>query len=200
MASSFQCSPSSAFTATNANFDSCYDLLGLDRGDQCSQELYSPYHACDQGEPIHVFQSSSPSICMENIASFHSPVYNGSYSGLPTGSNISYPMVPFPFLAEFGLEPGFIRKRNERERMRVRNVNEGYARLRDHLPLEPSEKRLSKVETLRSAIKYIKYLEELLKESSSSEKDSGKGKPERGQKKSFETNNSVDEDECVEID
>ena len=48
--------------------------------------------------------------------------------------------------------------------MRVRTVNEGYARLRDHLPLEISEKRMSKVETLRAAIKYIKYLQEMLEE------------------------------------
>lgn len=61
-------------------------------------------------------------------------------------------------------EPGFIRKRNERERLRVRNVNEGYARLRDHLPLEPTEKRLSKVETLRGAIKYIKLLQTVLRD------------------------------------
>lgn len=65
-------------------------------------------------------------------------------------------------------EPAFIRKRNERERIRVRNVNEGYARLRDHLPLEPTEKRLSKVETLRGAIKYIKLLQTILRDTDSS--------------------------------
>lgn len=65
-------------------------------------------------------------------------------------------------------EPAFIRKRNERERIRVRNVNEGYARLRDHLPLEPTEKRLSKVETLRGAIKYIKLLKTILRDTDSS--------------------------------
>ncbi|KAM6216463.1 achaete-scute homolog 4 [Rhynchocyon petersi] len=59
-------------------------------------------------------------------------------------------------------EPAFLRKRNERERQRVRCVNEGYARLRDHLPRELGDKRLSKVETLRAAIGYIKHLQELL--------------------------------------
>ncbi|XP_038173667.1 achaete-scute homolog 3 [Arvicola amphibius] len=53
-------------------------------------------------------------------------------------------------------------KRNERERQRVKCVNEGYARLRRHLPEDYLEKRLSKVETLRAAIKYISYLQSLL--------------------------------------
>lgn len=73
----------------------------------------------------------------------------------------------------------FIRRRNERERTRVRNVNEGFERLRAHLPpiyatptgpsgsqqreRKPVEsRRLSKVETLRLAIAYIKQLQEAL--------------------------------------
>lgn len=58
----------------------------------------------------------------------------------------------------------FIRRRNERERARVRNVNDGFEKLRSHLPLTPGqrEKRLSKVETLRLAISYIKSLEKIL--------------------------------------
>ncbi|XP_057710083.1 uncharacterized protein LOC130927951 [Corythoichthys intestinalis] len=62
----------------------------------------------------------------------------------------------------YSLEPAFIRKRNERERHRVRCVNEGYARLRERLPMEFDDKRLSKVETLRAAIQYIKHLQSLL--------------------------------------
>ncbi|XP_004913964.2 achaete-scute homolog 3 [Xenopus tropicalis] len=65
-------------------------------------------------------------------------------------------------LCDYSSEPAFIRKRNERERERVRCVNEGYARLRQHLPLELAEKRLSKVETLRAAIEYIKHLQNIL--------------------------------------
>jgi len=79
-------------------------------------------------------------------------------------TSIPYGFFTYPYIQECLAEPGFIRKRNERERMRVRNVNEGYAQLRDHLPLEPTEKRLSKVETLRGAIKYIKLLQSVLQE------------------------------------
>uniref|UniRef100_A0A8C4SNT9 Achaete-scute family bHLH transcription factor 3 n=1 Tax=Erpetoichthys calabaricus TaxID=27687 RepID=A0A8C4SNT9_ERPCA len=60
-------------------------------------------------------------------------------------------------------EPAFIRKRNERERQRVKFVNEGYEKLRQHLPQEYAQKRLSKVETLRAAIKHIKHLQACLR-------------------------------------
>lgn len=53
-----------------------------------------------------------------------------------------------------------ISRRNERERKRVKNVNEGFKKLRDHIP--NNEKKMSKVETLRSAVKYIRQLKELL--------------------------------------
>ncbi|XP_022526872.2 achaete-scute homolog 4 [Astyanax mexicanus] len=86
------------------------------------------------------------------------PVYSHRYNG-----HFSY--LPFPghlAMYDYSFEPAFIRKRNERERQRVRCVNEGYARLREHLPHEFEDKRLSKVETLRAAISYIKHLQNLL--------------------------------------
>ncbi|XP_042548974.1 achaete-scute homolog 4 [Dipodomys spectabilis] len=70
------------------------------------------------------------------------------------------PCPPLPL--EGAAEPAFLRLRNERERRRVRCVNEGYARLRDRLPRELAARRLSKVETLRAAIGYIRDLQELL--------------------------------------
>lgn len=86
------------------------------------------------------------------------PVYSHRYSGC-----FSYLHVPTHVsMYDCSFEPAFIRKRNERERQRVRCVNEGYARLREHLPQEFEDKRLSKVETLRAAISYIKHLQNLL--------------------------------------
>lgn len=75
--------------------------------------------------------------------------------------------IPLPdFYGQYNLldTTTFIRRRNERERTRVRNVNDGFERLRNHLPLLPNQrdKRLSKVETLRLAIAYIKQLQEAL--------------------------------------
>jgi hypothetical protein len=73
------------------------------------------------------------------------------------------------------LGPNTVWKRNERERHRVRCVNDGYEALRAALPVlqhplvvdrtvprlccSYSERRLSKVETLRVAIGYINHLE-----------------------------------------
>ena len=58
----------------------------------------------------------------------------------------------------------YISKRNERERSRVRNVNDAFDHLKHSLPLEPDKlsKRVSKVEILRQAISYIRDLEEVL--------------------------------------
>ncbi|XP_049740239.1 achaete-scute homolog 4 [Elephas maximus indicus] len=82
--------------------------------------------------------------------------WNRAHGGCPPRR----PYLPLPL--DGALEPTFLRKRNERERQRVRCVNEGYARLRDHLPRDLADKRLSKLETLRAAIGYIKHLQELL--------------------------------------
>ncbi|KAJ7330167.1 hypothetical protein JRQ81_016341 [Phrynocephalus forsythii] len=80
--------------------------------------------------------------------------YSGRFSYLPFSGYVG--------VYDYSFEPAFIRKRNERERQRVRCVNEGYARLRNHLPKELADKRLSKVDTLRAAITYIKQLQNLL--------------------------------------
>ncbi|XP_070576288.1 achaete-scute homolog 5-like [Ptychodera flava] len=85
------------------------------------------------------------------------PIYPSSYMPSYPG----YVPLPHPF-GYYDYEPSFIRRRNERERERVRCVNEGYVRLREHIPMDNPEKRLSKVETLRAAIKYIKHLQDVL--------------------------------------
>ncbi|XP_064488556.1 achaete-scute homolog 2-like [Ornithodoros turicata] len=54
-----------------------------------------------------------------------------------------------------------VARRNERERNRVRLVNHGFNTLRQHVPCG-GNKKLSKVETLRSAVEYIQELQELL--------------------------------------
>ena len=74
-----------------------------------------------------------------------------------------YCIIPLP--TPFGLgrvDSACFRRRNERERERIRCVNDGYIRLKEHLPIDNKEKRMSKVETLRYAIQYIKHLEHIL--------------------------------------
>lgn len=76
--------------------------------------------------------------------------------------------------------PIAVARRNARERNRVKQVNNGFATLRQHIPnsiaaaYESSSgrggnKKLSKVETLRMAVEYIRTLEDLLAVSEDSE-------------------------------
>uniref|UniRef100_A0A182MZX4 BHLH domain-containing protein n=1 Tax=Anopheles dirus TaxID=7168 RepID=A0A182MZX4_9DIPT len=70
-----------------------------------------------------------------------------------------------------------VERRNARERNRVQQVNNGFAALRQRIPDEIADafeagttargvhKKLSKVETLRMAVEYIKSLERLLEQS-----------------------------------
>ncbi|KAM7401500.1 hypothetical protein PAMP_016809 [Pampus punctatissimus] len=96
-----------------------------------------------------------------------------SSTGAPLrGPSLLPYMAPFHHHGHFSVyecpfEPAFIQKRNERERQRVKCVNQGYAKLREHLPGQSAERRLSKVETLRAAIRYIKHLQGLVQSPSS---------------------------------
>ncbi|KAF2896969.1 hypothetical protein ILUMI_09206 [Ignelater luminosus] len=67
--------------------------------------------------------------------------------------------------------PPAVARRNARERNRVKQVNNGFANLRQHIPNSiaaafesgrSGNKKLSKVETLRMAVEYIRSLEDLL--------------------------------------
>lgn len=77
-------------------------------------------------------------------------------------------------------QPASVARRNARERNRVKQVNNGFATLRQHIPasvaaaLSPnnnnnsstrsSNKKLSKVETLRLAVEYIRSLQRMIEE------------------------------------
>lgn len=61
-------------------------------------------------------------------------------------------------------QPHAVARRNERERNRVKLVNNGFATLREHVPNGAANKKMSKVETLRSAVEYIRALQQLLDE------------------------------------
>lgn len=75
-------------------------------------------------------------------------------------------------------QPASVARRNARERNRVKQVNNGFANLRQHIPpnvaaaLSPqgatqgrgASKKLSKVETLRLAVEYIRYLQQMIDE------------------------------------
>lgn len=60
--------------------------------------------------------------------------------------------------------PPVAARRNERERNRVKQVNMGFSTLRQRVPDGAKNKKMSKVETLRSAVEYIKKLQKMLGE------------------------------------
>lgn len=75
-----------------------------------------------------------------------------------------------------GAQAASIARRNARERNRVKQVNDGFNALRKRLPASViaalsggarrgSGKKLSKVDTLRMVVEYIRYLQNLLEES-----------------------------------
>ncbi|XP_075972489.1 uncharacterized protein LOC142974209 [Anticarsia gemmatalis] len=75
-----------------------------------------------------------------------------------------------------GAQAASIARRNARERNRVKQVNDGFNALRKRLPAavvaalsggarRGSGKKLSKVDTLRMVVEYIKYLQNLIDES-----------------------------------
>lgn len=47
---------------------------------------------------------------------------------------------------------------NERERGRTQSVNGAFVNLRELIPTEPVDRKLSKIETLRLATSYIQHL------------------------------------------
>ncbi|XP_059617646.1 achaete-scute complex protein T3-like, partial [Phlebotomus argentipes] len=84
-------------------------------------------------------------------------------------SYTSHMHQPFP------TTPPSVERRNARERNRVKQVNNGFDKLRQHIPQKIVEvenggrgasKKLSKVDTLRLAVKYIQGLQQLLDDNS----------------------------------
>lgn len=62
-----------------------------------------------------------------------------------------------------------------RERRRMQNINDAFEGLRAHIPTLPYEKRLSKVDTLKLAIGYIKFLNELVRADKGNDPLTGNG-------------------------
>ncbi|VDL84604.1 unnamed protein product [Nippostrongylus brasiliensis] len=53
---------------------------------------------------------------------------------------------------------------NERERKRMNSINRGFDHLRQRLPYTSQEKKLSKVDTLKGAMQYIRQLQAVLEQ------------------------------------
>lgn len=84
-------------------------------------------------------------------------------------------------------KPLAMSRRNARERRRVKMINNGYETLRHHVPAGVDNKKLSKVETLRAAVDYIKYLQDLLQSENSASSRSSDLKVAENRRDSFST-------------
>uniref|UniRef100_A0A8D2Q5E7 BHLH domain-containing protein n=1 Tax=Varanus komodoensis TaxID=61221 RepID=A0A8D2Q5E7_VARKO len=98
------------------------------------------------------------------------PEENGFHKVFPSLSSVlsigkcTLPVYPFPFIYA-GHQPQKVARRvftNSRERWRQQNVNGAFAELRKLIPTHPPDKKLSKNEILRLAMKYINFLVKLL--------------------------------------
>lgn len=86
----------------------------------------------------------------------------------------NYGSMPYP-----ATQTVSVQRRNARERNRVKQVNNGFSNLRQHIPQtvitaltkggRGAAKKLSKVDTLRLAVEYIRSLKDMLDDSENSE-------------------------------
>lgn len=73
---------------------------------------------------------------------------------------------------------------NQRERRRMKSINDAFDILRDSIPTSVNaDRRLSKVDTLKLAIRYIGYLADMVESSNEYSKDSQHSKANRPQEK-----------------
>lgn len=85
-------------------------------------------------------------------------------------ANSFYSPIPSSFVSS-GHQPQKVARRvftNSRERWRQQNVNGAFAELRKLIPTHPPDKKLSKNEILRLAMKYINFLVKLLSDQAKS--------------------------------
>ncbi|KAL4634852.1 T-cell acute lymphocytic leukemia protein 1 [Arapaima gigas] len=85
------------------------------------------------------------------------------YGMLPS-SRLKRRPAPYEVEMSDGSQPKIVRRifTNSRERWRQQNVNGAFAELRKLIPTHPPDKKLSKNEILRLAMKYINFLAKLL--------------------------------------
>lgn len=86
----------------------------------------------------------------------------------------NYGQIPYP-----ATQTASVQRRNARERNRVKQVNNGFSNLRQHIPQQVitaltkggrgASKKLSKVDTLKLAVEYIRSLKDLLEDGENSD-------------------------------
>lgn len=124
--------------------------------------------------PQHVQNMSSSSSSASSSASSTSSIDAGD----KRSKKMTYTHMPYTTSGQ----PPSVARRNARERNRVKQVNNGFTNLRQHIP-QPviaaltnggrgASKKLSKVDTLKMAVEYIRRLQDMLDDNEYSEGNS----------------------------
>ncbi|KAI5731641.1 achaete-scute homolog 1a-like [Diaphorina citri] len=144
-------------------------------GNYTSQELTMPHIKVEPDEDYKYKQEIRNTVLVKNHNNNNNNNNNDSYMKCKRKINFNYSNMP-------GQQPASVARRNARERNRVKQVNNGFATLRSHIPLSvaaaltssaaanrsaAASKKLSKVETLRMAVEYIRSLQDMLDDSES---------------------------------
>ncbi|XP_004521061.1 achaete-scute complex protein T3 [Ceratitis capitata] len=113
-------------------------------------------------------QSIAPATKVLGNSNLHNIQMGPGADGLLPRKKYTYINMPY------GEQLPSVARRNARERNRVKQVNNGFANLRQHLPQtvintlshggRGASKKLSKVDTLRIAVEYIRGLQDMLEE------------------------------------
>lgn len=103
------------------------------------------------------------------------------------------------------MDPVAVARRNERERNRVKQVNDGFDALRKKVPFLPDKKKLSKVEILRCAMLYINDLKCVVGEFDDNNSHlishtNGHNTRIEGSVSSLSNNSATSDDDCILIE
>lgn len=137
-------------------------------------------------QPAHIQPKSTTNPKPSTVSSRMPFTHHQTMTTSTTVSSTSYPYgVPMPPGAH---QPASVQRRNARERNRVKQVNNGFTNLRQHIPSDVisaltaetgqtvgrgASKKLSKVDTLKLAVEYIRRLQELIDETDSIDGSAG---------------------------
>ncbi|XP_056148573.1 T-cell acute lymphocytic leukemia protein 1-like isoform X2 [Lampris incognitus] len=102
--------------------------------------------------------------------------------GMYPSNRVKRRPAPYEVELDEAGQPKIVRRifTNSRERWRQQNVNGAFAELRKLIPTHPPDKKLSKNEILRLAMKYISFLSNLLEDQDGGRNVGGAGDGETG--------------------
>ena len=150
---------------TSAVMDHYYQQQDISPG---SAGVPSPNDSCSMhpmSVPMQLQQPGDfPSMPSMGMAPMFTPYQLGPDAGHPLRQRDFLRCRRKVDLTRMGYKshPTAVARRNERERNRVKHINGTFSTLRQHLPCGAKNKKMSKVETLRSAIRYINHLRQIL--------------------------------------